>query len=571
MKTSFIKKTGAIALAMVFFFLFAPFSAGALTPIEVDKLVASDGASGDSFGYSVAVDGDTAVIGAVHDDDNGLDSGAAYVFSRIDGIWRQQAKLTASDGAAYDYFGVSVAVDGDTAVIGAYYDDDNGYNSGAVYVFIRSGDSWVRQAKLTASDGAGWDYFGVSVAVDGDTAVIGAHYDDDNGTDSGSAYVFGRSDGAWAQQTKLTAPDWAAGSYFGYSVAVDGDTAVIGAYGDYDNGTNSGAAYVFGRSDGAWAQQTRLTAADGVEFHYFGRSVAVNGDTAIIGALGDSDNGSKSGAAYVFSRSGSTWVQQAKLTASDGAANDWFGVSVAVDGDTAVIGALYDDDNGSDSGSAYVFSRSGGTWAQQAKLTAFDGTSGDHFGASVAVDGDTAAVIGALYDDDNGSDSGSAYVFSLAPPDNDEDGVPDAQDNCPDTPNPDQADSDYDTLGDACDVTFDTEAVIDVLEFECGSSVELLTAADPPGVKGMINTLIGNGGVVAKVTKAKDAYLSGKIDYYTYLDRLNRALDQLDAYNARLEDKIDRGKIADPDALELEQKSADMRTGLIDVINHVMP
>jgi hypothetical protein len=515
LKTSFIKKTGAIALAMVFFFLFAPFSAGALTPIEVDKLVASDGASGDSFGYSVAVDGDTAVIGAVHDDDNGLDSGAAYVFSRIDGIWRQQAKLTASDGAAYDYFGVSVAVDGDTAVIGAYYDDDNGYNSGAVYVFIRSGDSWVRQAKLTASDGAGWDYFGVSVAVDGDTAVIGAHYDDDNGTDSGSAYVFGRSDGAWAQQTKLTAPDWAAGSYFGYSVAVDGDTAVIGAYGDYDNGTNSGAAYVFGRSDGAWAQQTRLTAADGVEFHYFGRSVAVNGDTAIIGALGDSDNGSKSGAAYVFSRSGSTWVQQAKLTASDGAANDWFGVSVAVDGDTAVIGALYDDDNG--------------------------------------------------------SDSGSAYVFSLAPPDNDEDGVPDAQDNCPDTPNPDQADSDYDTLGDACDVTFDTEAVIDVLEFECGSSVELLTAADPPGVKGMINTLIGNGGVVAKVTKAKDAYLSGKIDYYTYLDRLNRALDQLDAYNARLEDKIDRGKIADPDALELEQKSADMRTGLIDVINHVMP
>ena len=516
MNRSFIKKMGAIALAMVFFLFLAPFSAGALTPVEVAKLVASDGASDDYFGYSVAVDGDTAVIGAYGDRDYGTNSGSAYVFSRIDGTWMQQAKLTASDGAAYDYFGISVA-------------------------------------------------------VDGDTAVIGAHNDEDNGPSSGSAYVFSRISGTWEQQAKLKAPNWAAGSLFGYSVAVDGDTAVIGAYGDYYYGTNSGAAYVFSRSGSTWEQQAKITAPGGAANQYFGLSVAVDGDTAVIGAFGDG-NYFNSGAAYVFSRSGGIWLQQAKLTASDEAANDYFGYSVAVDGSTAVIGALYDDDNDfSNSGAAYVFSRSGGTWAQQAKLTAPDGASSDSFGCSVAVDGDTAAVIGVRYDDDKGTSSGSAYVFSLAPPDNDQDGVPDDQDNCPDTPNPDQADTDYDTLGDACDVTFNAEAVIDVLEFECSSSIELLTAADPPGVKGMISKLTGNGGVAAKVAKAKNDYAKGKIEYHTYIDRLNAALNQLDAYDTQLEDKTDRGKIADTYALKLEQKSADMRKGIIEVIRHVMP
>ena len=272
-----------------------------------------------------------------------------------------------------------------------------------------------------------------------------------------------------------------------------------------------------------------------------------------------------------FSAGALTPVEVAKLVASDGASGDYFGYSVAVDGDTAVIGAYGDRDYGANSGSAYVFSRIDGTWAQQAKLTAPDGASSDSFGCSVAVDGDTAAVIGVRYDDDKGTSSGSAYVFSLAPPDNDQDGVPDDQDNCPDTPNPDQADTDYDTLGDACDVTFNAEAVIDVLEFECSSSIELLTAADPPGVKGMISKLTGNGGVAAKVAKAKNDYAKGKIEYHTYIDRLNAALNQLDAYDTQLEDKTDRGKIADTYALKLEQKSADMRKGIIEVIRHVMP
>ena len=249
----------------------------------------------------------------------------------------------------------SVAVDGDTAVIGASQDSDNSHNSGSAYVFSRSGTTWTQQAKLTASDGAYADYFGISVAVDGDTAVIGAIADDDNGNNSGSAYVFTRSGATWTQQAKLRASDGAADDQFGVSVAVDGDTAVIGASQDDDNNHNSGSAYVFSRSGTTWTEQAKLTASDGATRDYFGHAVAVNGATAGIGAVYDDDNDTDSGSAYVFTRSGVTWTRQAKLRASDGAAGDWFGISVAVDGATAVIGASADDDNGTDSGSAYVF------------------------------------------------------------------------------------------------------------------------------------------------------------------------------------------------------------------------
>ena len=393
---------------------------GASYPLEVDPLVwvqqqklsASDGAAGDVFGVSVAVSGDTAVIGAYHDDDKGGDSGSAYVFVRSGAVWTEQQKLTASDGAAGDVFGVSVAVSGDTAVIGAYHDDDKGGDSGSAYVFVRSGGVWTQQKKLTASDGAAFDYFGRSVAVSGDTAVIGAYFDDVQGSLSGSAYVFVRSGGVWTQQKKLTASDGAAFDYFGSSVAVSGDTAVIGTLLDDDKGSDSGSAYVFVRSGGVWTEQQKLTASDGAATDYFGFSVAVSGDTAVIGTPYDDDKGSNSGSAYVFVRSGGVWTEQQKLTASDGAATDYFGFSVAVSGDTAVIGTPYDDDKGSNSGSAYVFVRSGGVWTEQQNLTANDGAAGDNFGYSVAVSGDTA-VIGAVGDDDQGTNSGSAYVFTL--------------------------------------------------------------------------------------------------------------------------------------------------------------
>jgi hypothetical protein len=513
------------------------------------------------------------------------------------------AKLLAFvDGAANDYFGRSVAVDGDTAVIGAYGDDGTGSESGAVYVFVRSEDSggiitWTQQDKLTVTNGAN-DQFGRSVAVDGNTAVIGAP---GYGSNSGAVYVFVRSEDSggnitWTQQDKLTAgdDDAAAGDHFGYSVAVDGDTAVIGAYGDDDNGSNSGSAYVFVRSSGTWTQQDKLTAYayDAAAGDYFGKSVAVDGDTAVIGAYGDDDNGSLSGSAYVFVRSSGTWTQQTKLPVDDGLdGGDIFGISVAVDGDTAVIGAYGDDDNGSASGSAYVFVRSedsGGniTWEQQDKLTAGDddAAAGDYFGRSVAVDGGTA-VIGAYGDDDKGSLSGSAYVFNLAPSDidNDNDGVPNDQDNCPDIHNTDQADSDYDSLGDVCDDTFDTVTVVDALVSTCQSSVTILEQTSslgvkgkigkklkltsPAGVKGMISKLAGKGSFAAKVVKAEYDYANGNIDACTYLDKLDGALSQLEGYDEQLEDKIDIDKTVDPDEASLQRDSTTMWIMINDLIS----
>jgi len=375
---------------------------------QQQKLIANDGFAGDKFGTSVALDGETAVIGADLDDDKGTDSGSFYVFVRSGTTWTQQQKLVANDGAAGDYFGRSVALDGDTAVIGADYDDAKGLKSGSAYVFVRSGTTWTQQQKLVASDGEATDHFGSSVAVDDNTALIGCQWDDINGiATSGSVYVFVRSGTTWIQEQKIVANDGVAGDRFGAGVALDNDTALIS--------TVSGSVYVFVRSGTTWTQQQKLVASDGAtgdNFGYYSRSVALDGDTALIGATGDDDKGTDSGSAYVFVRSGTTWTQQQKLVAGDGFAEDKFGYSVALAGDTAVISAIFEDDKGSESGSIYLFVRSGTTWSQQQKLVASDGGAGDQFGYSVALD-DNTIVIGALYDDDKGETSGSAYVFAL--------------------------------------------------------------------------------------------------------------------------------------------------------------
>jgi len=328
----------------------------------------------------------------------------------------EQAQLTASDGAASDYFGYSVAVSGDTALIGSYLDDvgANG-DQGSAYVFTRSGTTWTEQQKLTASDGALGDDFGYSVAVSGDTAVVTAVFHNAGGnSDQGSAYVFTRSGTTWTEQSKLTASDGAANDQFGRSVALSGDTAVVGAHAD-NVGANSdqGSAYVFTRSGTTWTEQAKLTASDGAASDYFGMSVALSGDTVVVGAwLDNVGANADQGSAYVFTRSGTTWTEQAKLTASDGAASDYFGVSVSVNLDTVAIGAPFDNVGANaDQGSAYVFTRSGTTWTEQAKLTASDGGAGDSFGVSFSMSGNTA-VVGA-YSDNVGSnaDQGSAYIF----------------------------------------------------------------------------------------------------------------------------------------------------------------
>jgi len=376
---------------------------------EMQKLLASDGAAGDNFGCYVSLSGDTALVGAWLDDDHGEMSGSAYVFVRSGTFWTQQAKLLASDGTANDLFGWSVSLDNDTALIGAYWDDDNGNKSGSAYVFTRTGTTWTQQAKLLASDGAVMDYFGYSVSLCGDTALISAPIDDDNGDASGSAYVFTRTGTSWTQQAKLLAADGAFGDNFGIRVFLAGDTALIGADGDDDI---RGSAYVFTRTGISWSQQAKLIASDGQGEDFFGSFVSLSGDTALIGAPGDDDNGDWSGSAYVFTRIDTTWTQEAKLLASDGYAWDYFGDSVSLSGDTALITAPQDDDNGDDSGSAYVFTRTGTIWTQQQKLIASDGQAGDTFGwLSSSLDGDSA-IISSCRDDDNGLDSGSAYVFT---------------------------------------------------------------------------------------------------------------------------------------------------------------
>jgi hypothetical protein len=275
-------------------------------------------------------------------------------------VWTQQAKLVASDAADEDWFGYSVALDGDTAVVGAHQVDLPGKaDAGAAYVFVRSGSVWSPQTKLAALDGVASDYFGRSVAISGETAVIGANGADLPGKDSaGAAYVFVRTGSVWTPQARLSASDAAAFDNLGFSVAVDMDTALVGSiFDDHAGGSNAGSAYVFFRAGGAWSQQAKLTASDAASSDSFGRAVALAGDVAVVGANQDDHaGGSNAGSAYLFSRTGGSWTQRAKATASDSASSDFFGSSVAMDGTTVVIGAASDDHaGGNDAGSGYLF------------------------------------------------------------------------------------------------------------------------------------------------------------------------------------------------------------------------
>jgi FG-GAP repeat len=370
---------------------------------QLQKLLASDGTFGDCFGCSVSIDGDTALIGAFGDRANGDLYGSAYIFTLSGTTWTQQAKIFPTSGGYYDFFGYAVALDGDTALIGAPGGIFNPPYPGAAYIFTRTGATWTQQARLTPSDGNDEDYFGNVVALDGDTAIIGSEYM----SGIGSVYVFTRTDTTWNQQTKIEPTDGFAGEMFGYSVALQGNTALIGAECDNDNGDGSGSAYVYIGSGATWTQQAKLLASDGESLDFLGASVALYNNTALVGSEWDSDNGYKSGSAYVFTRTGTSWTQQAKLLAADGTAQDLFGHTVALTDDTALVGAYQDNATLYSSGSAYLFTRSGTTWTQDSKLLPSDVTEQKLFGVSVSLTADTA-LIGA-YGESSGA--GSAYLF----------------------------------------------------------------------------------------------------------------------------------------------------------------
>ncbi len=359
----------------------------ALMASQQEALTAPDGAAYDYFGHSVALSGDTALIGARGATVNGAESrGAAYVFTRSGGQWAFQAKLTASDGAGGDRFGYSVALSGDTAAIGADVAGDA--DQGAVYVFTRQGAAWAEQAKLSVSASDAYPRFGCSVALSAGTLVAGASWSDVAGAaDRGAAYVFTGGGSVWTPQAQLTAAAGASGDRFGAAVAVDGDTAVVGA--DVAGAAARGAAYVFTRSGGLWTERATLTASDGVALDQFGISVALSGGTALVGAQLAGGSIVDQGAAYVFTSAGSAWSQQARLTV---AGSRYFGCSVALSGDTVVTGAMWDDGATTDRGAAYVYRRRGSVWTKQARLIPAGGRANDRFGLSVALSGDTALV-----------------------------------------------------------------------------------------------------------------------------------------------------------------------------------
>jgi hypothetical protein len=395
---------------------------------QQQKIWASDREANDQFGASVSIssNGSTALVGARYEDAGDLnDAGSAYIFTRSSGIWSEQQKITASDKAANDIFGSAVAIsgDGNTAIVGAYGDDTQ---TGSAYIFTNSGGSWSEQQKITASDKATADYFGWSVAIssDGNTALVGAYAEDPDGAyNAGSAYIFTRSGGSWSEQQKITASDKALDDAFGSAVAIssDGNTALVGAWKD---DLNAGAAYILTRSGSSWSEQQKLTASDRASSDNFGRGVAISGDgtTALVGAHADNGvAGIQSGSAYIFTYSGGSWGQQTKLLASDAQVYDWFGYSVSLssDGNTAIVGAHNDDIDGAydNTGTAYIFTRSGGSWSQQQKIANPEATtSHDNFGWSVAISGDGAtALVGVVYEDPEGSitNAGSAYIFAL--------------------------------------------------------------------------------------------------------------------------------------------------------------
>lgn len=384
------------------------------------KLLPDDGKSADRFGSSVSIHGDLALIGRPADDELGYSSGSAIVYRRHGDNWQEEAKVTAPDGAEGDTFGAAVSIDGHLALIGAPGDDDNGDQSGSAYFYRWNGQSWIFEQKIGSNDGAEYDDFGRSVSLFGEWAVIAAPDDDDNGDYSGAAYLYRYDGSRWQQEQKIVASDGASGDRFAASLSLYDDMLLVGAPSKDDKGLlSSGAAYVY-RFDGShWIEEARLRASDASEYDHFGTSVSLAGDMALIGAPDSNGLGFDSGSAYLFrfterSSNGSAWIEEAKLSASDGREGEKFGTSVSLSESLALVGAYnYSEPNRTRPGAAYVFTLDGTSWQEHVKVIASSGTRNDAFGTSLSLT-DQTALIGAPGDNQLGEHSGSAYLYDLA-------------------------------------------------------------------------------------------------------------------------------------------------------------
>jgi len=367
------------------------------------KLIASDAEADDYFGYSVSISGNYAIIGAIFESDSGNSAGAAYIFKNNSGTWTEQTKLIASDTETSDYFGVSVSISDDHAIVGANQEDAGGTNAGAAYIFVNDSGTWTEQAKLVASDAEDVDRFGHSVSISGDYAIIGAFTKNDSGYNTGAAYIFKNNSGTWTEQVKLLASDATGDDYFGESVSISNNYAIVGAKQKDNELDDAGAAYIFKNNSGTWTEQTKLIASDTETSDHFGSSVSISGDHAIVGANQEDTGGANAGAAYIFVNNSGTWTEQIKLVASDAEDFDRFGHSVSISGDSVIVGASGE----SYGGAAYIFVNDSGTWTEQIKLVASDTWDGDNFGISVSIS-DDYAIIGAS---GSGNDVGAAYIF----------------------------------------------------------------------------------------------------------------------------------------------------------------
>lgn len=365
----------------------------ASTRTEEQKVLSSDGAFGDVFGFPMAQDGNTAVAGARN---SLLFQGSAYVLERMDGQWTEKQKLTASDGTPFEFFGSSVAIRGNTILVGATNAfNDNGVGSGAVYVFEKVDGTWVEKQKLADNtSGEVGDSFGIATALEGNTLIVAAQNHNGSAFRSGILYVFEKVANTWVEDARILPSDTAAGDRFGINVAMEGDTIVVGApkVGFFGVPIGAGSAYVFTRSATGWSEEAILTAGVvGVVNNRFGFRVAIAGNTVVVGAPESGINGPKedAGSVYVFTRAGNDWSQQARLTASDGAIGDRFGTGLAVSDNTVVVGATA---HNSAEGAAYVFERSGTVWSEVDKLVASDAIQGTSLGEAVAISGNDILV-----------------------------------------------------------------------------------------------------------------------------------------------------------------------------------
>lgn len=374
---------------------------------QVKKLTASSPAAYDWFGFHIAATEGVVVVAAMGDSEREAAARNVYVFERVDGEWMESAVLSANNGDAPNRFGRSVAVSSDTILVGDPQFDLSGM--GVVYVFEELVGVWQETDVFAGTQNTA---FGISSAVSGDTAMIGASADPVNGSFSGVVFVYERAAGVWTSAGKLVPVDGDEFDQFGVSVGLSGDVAVVGAFRGEGNEAETGAAYVYERIAGVWTLAGKITAEDGAAGDHFGSDVAVSGEIVAVGADSYDDLGSSSGAAYVFEKVNDVWTQPKKLLADDGASGDLFGSSVGVSGETVVVGSRQDDDLGSASGAGYVFRKLDGVWTQSAKLLANDGERADFFGKSIAIGGRTI-VVGGSGDDDVADQSGSASIFSF--------------------------------------------------------------------------------------------------------------------------------------------------------------